>query len=63
MHDAANGADEARPGDMPVYLSDCRSLFEQTGWRPRRDPGAILGDVLEWVRANERPIREALDVG
>ena len=56
-------ADDARPGDVPVYLSDCRRLFEETGWRPTRDPSAILGDVLEWVRANERPIREALDVG
>jgi CDP-paratose 2-epimerase len=55
--------DETRPGDVPVYLSDCRRLFAQTGWRPERDPSTILGDVLEWARANERPIRDALDFG
>jgi CDP-paratose 2-epimerase len=57
------GADDARPGDVPVYLSDCRRLFGQTAWRPRRDARAILADVLEWAREHERGIRDALNFG
>jgi CDP-paratose 2-epimerase len=55
-----NGADAPRPGDVPTYLSDCHGLFGHTAWRPHHDPAAILGDVFDWVRENERAVREAL---
>jgi CDP-paratose 2-epimerase len=51
---------EPRPGDVPVYISDCRRLFGQTAWRPQRDPSATLADVLEWAKANEEGIKSAL---
>jgi CDP-paratose 2-epimerase len=53
-------SDESRPGDVPVYLSDCTRLFERTDWRPRRDPRVILADVLGWVRDNDAAVRTAL---
>ena len=53
-------AGEERPGDVRVYLSDCRRLFELTDWRPRRDPRQILADTLAWIEANERALRGAL---
>ena len=41
---------ETRPGDVPVYLSDCSRLFARSEWRPRRGPRETLADLLEWVR-------------
>jgi CDP-paratose 2-epimerase len=51
---------ETRPGDVPVYLSDCSRLFARTGWRPRRTPRETLADVLEWALASEEAVSEAL---
>jgi CDP-paratose 2-epimerase len=49
-----------RPGDVPVYLSDCARLFSQTDWRPQRDSRAILEDMLGWVADNEAAVKTAL---
>ena len=51
---------ETRPGDVPIYLSDCSRLFAQTSWRPRRGPRETLADVLAWTLANEDAVSEAL---
>jgi CDP-paratose 2-epimerase len=51
---------ETRPGDVPVYVSDCRALFERTSWRPRRGPREILADIVSWIRAHEALVTEAL---
>ncbi|HEV2814793.1 MAG TPA: NAD-dependent epimerase/dehydratase family protein [Solirubrobacteraceae bacterium] len=53
-------ANADRPGDLRIYLSDCRRLFALTDWRPRRDARTILADTLAWIDANERSVREAL---
>lgn len=50
----------ARPGDVPVYVSDCSRLFELTGWRPRHPPEQILADIHAWVQAHEAPLRRSL---
>jgi CDP-paratose 2-epimerase len=52
------GAD--RPGDLRIYLSDCRRLFSLTDWRPRRSARAVLEDTLDWIAANEDAVRRAL---
>jgi CDP-paratose 2-epimerase len=49
-----------RPGDIPVYLSDCSRLFAHTNWRPQRGPRAILTDTLAWVTGHEQDVRSAL---
>jgi CDP-paratose 2-epimerase len=51
---------EERPGDIPIFLSDCRRLFARTEWRPRRDARRILHDTYEWLRDNERLVAGAL---
>src|SRR5215207_5656386 len=33
---------EPRPGDVPLYVSDCRALYARTQWRPQRAPRTIL---------------------
>ena len=55
-----DAAEELRPGDVPIYLSDCARLFAMTDWRPRKDPRAILADILNWVRGHEAPVQAAL---
>jgi CDP-paratose 2-epimerase len=54
-------AGEDRPGDIPVYLSDCSLLYQHTEWRPQRDPSTVLADILRWVRDNEAALTVALN--
>ena len=51
---------QARPGDVPLYATDCRRLFGRTDWRPARAPRTVLEDTLEWIEANERDVLAAL---
>ena len=53
-------ADADRPGDVPLYLSDCGRLFGVTAWRPQRDPGGILADIHAWITANEDAVAASL---
>lgn len=50
----------SRPGDIPVYLSDCAKLSALTDWRPRRGPREILIDIHDWIREHEAAVRTAL---
>jgi CDP-paratose 2-epimerase len=52
---------DSRPGDVPIYLSDCSAIFAYTDWRPRRDSRSILEDISSWVTANESALRVSLD--
>jgi CDP-paratose 2-epimerase len=51
---------EHRPGDVPLYVSDCTRLFARTDWRPRRTPRAVLEDTYEWILAHERDLLPTL---
>ena len=51
---------ETRPGDVPIYLSDCAHLHSITSWRPRRGPRDVLSDLLEWSAEHEGSLRQAL---
>ena len=54
---------ETRPGDVPLYVSDCSRLADRTGWRPRRDAGRILADIHGFIEANADTIDAALGNG
>lgn len=43
---------ETRPGDIPIYVSDCSRLYELTDWRPQRSPRQTLADTAAWVDAH-----------
>ena len=51
---------EGRPGDVPLYLSDCSRLFDATDWRPARAQREILSEILAWVRENEAAVAASL---
>jgi CDP-paratose 2-epimerase len=57
---AITPANEDRPGDVPLYLSDCSRLFEATDWRPARSPREVLTEILAWVRENEAAVAASL---
>ena len=49
---AVDSVPEDRPGDVPLYLSDCSALFEHCDWRPRRDATSIMTDIRDWAAEN-----------
>ena len=51
---------QTRPGDVPVYLSDCSALFARTDWRPRRSPREVLADIFDWIATNEKLLGSTL---
>ena len=57
--DVEHSADE-RPGDVPVYLSDCSRLEGMTSWRPARSARQVLADTFDWIVANEQVVRSTL---
>jgi CDP-paratose 2-epimerase len=60
-HELAVAADTAcRPGDIPIYISDCRRLYAHSEWRPRRGPREILGDIHTWISEHEPALRRSL---
>lgn len=54
----ASGDD--RPGDIPIYISDCSRLHELTGWRAHRGPVEILTDIHAWIAEHESALAQAL---
>jgi CDP-paratose 2-epimerase len=51
---------ESRPGDVPVYVSDCARLSTLTSWRPQRSPADVLTDIHAWIAGNENAVLAAL---
>ncbi len=51
---------QTRPGDVPVYISDCAALHALTPWRPSRGPREILADIQAWITAHERELETTL---
>jgi CDP-paratose 2-epimerase len=54
------GVAEPRPGDVPIYISDCELLYRHTDWRPERGPREILDDINGWISHNEAAVRTSL---
>jgi CDP-paratose 2-epimerase len=54
---------EGRPGDVPIYISDCARLFERTSWRPSRTARDTLTDLARWIDQHADPLRESLGFG
>jgi CDP-paratose 2-epimerase len=57
---AVDGDPATRPGDVPVYISDCARLHARTEWRPQRSPELVLADIHAWIRAHELILERAL---
>ncbi len=51
---------EPRPGDIPVYISDCAALATYSDWRPRRGAREVLADVHDWILRHESSLKAVL---
>jgi CDP-paratose 2-epimerase len=51
---------ETRPGDVPIYISDCSRLYAVTDWRPRHAPYEILRDIHAWILEHDAALAGAL---
>jgi CDP-paratose 2-epimerase len=51
---------EPRPGDVPIYISDCAGLEAFSTWRPRRSAHQTLSDTSTWLLDHEAEVRLAL---
>jgi CDP-paratose 2-epimerase len=38
--------------DVPLYVTDNARAAEELGWRPQRGPARIIGEIVDWVRAD-----------
>jgi CDP-paratose 2-epimerase len=52
---------QTRPGDVPLYISDCRRLFARTDWRPRRGAREVLADTLAWIERDGAAVAASLE--
>lgn len=55
-----SAAGEPRPGDVPIYISDCARLEAFSGWRPQHTVRETLSDTLAWLVDHETDVRLAL---
>jgi CDP-paratose 2-epimerase len=53
-------ADEDRPGDVRIYLTDASRLYALTDWRPQRSAEQTLADTATWLREHEDLVTAAL---
>jgi CDP-paratose 2-epimerase len=51
-----------RVGDIPVYITDHSLVTEETGWCPRRNLQTILVDIYEWIRKDEKQLKNILSI-
>jgi CDP-paratose 2-epimerase len=49
-------AGEQRPGDIPVYVSDCSRLFGHTDWRPAKSARDVLLDLHSWISDHQEAL-------
>jgi len=52
--------DQGRPGDVPLYISDCSLLFERSAWRPLRGARQVLADTYAWLEEHEDTVARSL---
>jgi CDP-paratose 2-epimerase len=57
---AIEPSSEQRPGDVPLYISDCSRLFARSDWRPQREAREVLEEILAWVSENEDAVAASL---
>jgi CDP-paratose 2-epimerase len=51
-------ADQARQGDIVLYWTDNRKATRNLGWQPRTELRAGFTRIFDWIRENEKELRE-----
>jgi CDP-paratose 2-epimerase len=53
-------ANEDRPGDIPVYITDNSKITAATGWKPEISVNQIMTEIYDWIHINEKDLRPIL---
>jgi CDP-paratose 2-epimerase len=53
-------APETRPADTPIYITDNAKVSAATGWKPGKNPDAIVHEICRWIEANRDGLRPVL---
>jgi CDP-paratose 2-epimerase len=51
-----------RVGDIPIYLTDYSLVKGETGWYPKRNLQVILTDIYEWLKKDEKQLKNILAI-
>ena len=51
-------SDQARKGDIVLYWTDNRKASQQIGWKPKTDLRTGFQRIFDWIRENEKELRE-----
>ncbi|MFH1589073.1 MAG: NAD-dependent epimerase/dehydratase family protein [archaeon] len=46
--------------DVPIYLTDNTKIYKECGWKPRIKPDAIIKEIVEWIKNNEKQLKTIL---
>jgi CDP-paratose 2-epimerase len=49
-----------RMGDIPIYITDHSLVTKETGWNPRRNLQTLLMDIYEWIKKDEKKLKNIL---
>lgn len=52
--------DQARAGDIPIFITDCDRLKQKTQWQPEITPEETLMDIYRWLINHEDKLRAIL---
>lgn len=44
---------KTRAGDIKVYITDNKKIFDQTGWKPKKSVKQTLHDINTWIMKNQ----------
>jgi len=54
-------SDEAtRPADVAIYITDNTKVYNDLGWKPKKDALSILKDVYSWIKNNEKDLKNLI---
>lgn len=54
------GVDQDRPGDIKIYITDNKKIFDQTGWRAKRSTKRTLTEIHKWIEVNKNQLEAIL---
>jgi CDP-paratose 2-epimerase len=49
-----------RPGDIAMYITDTAKAASEIGWQPKCGPQKTFSDIYNWIRNNEKQLKQIL---
>jgi CDP-paratose 2-epimerase len=52
--------DQNRPGDIKVYITDNKKIYDKIGWQPKRSLKKTLHEIHEWIDEHKEQLENIL---